>query len=529
MNLDIGSIFQFGTNLEQDWLGADIKISTLKINIALMSIAPNAFVGEIFENITDLEIEGGQSKVLEIGVFNGLKSLKSLKFIRSTFKGFENGLLDSISDTLTNLTFESLTKGSSPIDVAGLTGGKPMKYLKTVRLDMTLENTIKANTFTALTNVTTLDLKDCTIDTIRADAFEFLNPNIEILDLSRRSTIGGIRSVADGVFDSIITSEKLEIKLDKNSWDCECGLSYLQKTLNTNPTKFSGEIQCFSPPSLRSYNVSTVVLDCDSVESTTSTSTVSPDTPSSSSSTTPKDISTTTDKDSNEFVEKECTSKSDGLTDPIYNVNIQRRQQIMTVDTLNNGSVSIQLEHVDDNLLLVWFSNNNHNFVHTQTISVDSLDCVALRNRLVTMDHFEQNVAHTICLMNKKATTVSPFDCVSFTSRSMDDEVVRVWLTQNLKLSFIGLNVFGFILAVIFGGVIGIVAIRKYPKLLGEHKRIVRVNSHLGSTKCGSGILVMPNEYNGAGYILICNLIIFIMSVKVSSNVSDRSNDNCHS
>lgn len=478
--------------MEKDWLAAKIKISKLKIDVPFVSISPNAFVGDIFQNVTELEIASGDSNVLANGVFNGLNSLKSLKMIRSTAKGFDSGLLDSISDTLTNLEIESSTKSSS-VDVAGLTGGRPMTFLKSVRLDLNLMNTIKANTFTALTNVTSLDLKECTINTIGAGAFDFLNPNIEMLDLSRRSTLGGIRSVADGVFDRIISSEKLEIKLNQNSWDCECELSYLQKCLNTYPSKFSGQMQCHSPESLRTYNVSTVVLDCGGSPTTPPATTVTTtDTP--SSLTTPTAISSTTE-DPSEFVAKECHSGESGA-DHAYNVNIQRPQQTMIVNTLKNGSVSIELEHADDNLVLVWFSNKNPNYVHNRRISDDNLACLALRKRVITMDNFEPNVPYTICLMDKNAATVSPFDCVSFTNWSRMDEV-GPWLSENVKLTFVGLNVFGFMLSVIFGVIIGIVAIRKYPALLGEHKRIVRVNSHLGSSK--SGILVMPNEYNRTG------------------------------
>lgn len=482
--------FSIGSELSENWLVANISLVKLKISLTMSSIAPNAFVGHSFKTINELEILGGKSEVLRLGVFNGLESIKSLKLLDSSFTGFDSNILDGISDTLVYFEFKQLTLTNKPVEIRGLTGGKPMQHLQEFKLYANLENIIKRNTFKALTNVTTLDLSNCIIESIGDGAFDEINRNVNVINLSRKSTKGGIQFVPDKLFDSILSSQMLEIKLENNNWKCDCQLAYFQECLKKYPKIFSGEFKCKSPDSLIGYNISHEQF-CDST-TTTTTNTTTLETTTSTTTT------TTADDDSNEFISQSCYDSNSNLVDF---VNIKPRQQIMKLTDLKNGSITVEIEHIKNNLILIWFSQNNRYSTSISThypslsFSINTLDCIVLKNRIITIDNFHKNTAYTLCLSDSKSVHVSPFDCISFVpSYRSSDEYDYVWLSQDVKMSFIALAVVGVILNIIFGVIIGVLVIRKYPRFLSDHKRIIKVNN-LSHSKITSGILVMPNEY----------------------------------
>lgn len=482
MDLSISSLFfSIGSQLEENWVKANISLVKLKISLPMASIAPNAFVGPIFETINELEILGGKSEILKLNVFNGLKSIKILKILDSTFTGFERHILDDISDTIVYLEFEQMTP-LKPVEISALTGGKPMKNLHTVKFRANLENVIKKNTLKALTNVTVLDFFNCNIEIIEPGAFDDINKSIEIINLSRNSVKGGISYLPDKLFDSLLTSKNLEVKLANNNWNCDCELIYFQKCLKNYPHIFSGEFKCESPDTLKGYNISKGDYFCDSTESSTDATT---------SKTTISTI-TTTEEDSNEFISQTCY---DSNSNPVDFVNIKARQQIMKIIDLNNGSITVEIEYMQNNLIFIWFSQNNRHSISTYH-PIYELNCLSLKNQSITIGNFNKNTAYTLCLSDTKSVTVSPFDCISFVpSYKTSVEHYYVWLPQDVKEIFIGLAVVGIFLSISLGVVIGIFIIRKYPTLLGDHKRIIRVNSHLNRSNISSGILVMPNEY----------------------------------
>ncbi|XP_078074926.1 type III endosome membrane protein TEMP [Mustelus asterias] len=172
----------------------------------------------------------------------------------------------------TNLTNLDLSYNS--VDATDLENSRRLEALKNL-VFLNLSNnhipTLSPETFTNLKMLEVLDLSNCRIDLLHPRAFEGLvslkililnNNRIKDLapqflgDMQALSTLDLANNKLSTV--SIQLLEKFEgmheVRLQGNSWICDCTLYPLQRWLKLQP-EHREEIQCMFPPELRGINL----------------------------------------------------------------------------------------------------------------------------------------------------------------------------------------------------------------------------------------------------------------------------------
>lgn len=481
--------------LPSKWFSANVKINELIMQCRNFDvIQANAFDCEAFHSIEKLTLSFPSTIILNSNTFNGLNSLKSLIVEGSSLRGFESDTLNSVSQTLNELTLIENNKFSSPLLIDGLTGGtSEMIALKNVKFNHNLGITITARTFSALAHVVTLDLSSCQIVSVGRGAFDAISSTIQSLNLSKNKLI----TIPVGLFDRMLPAAVVQINIDDNQWQCDCDLCYLQWSLSTNLNFGSNIVACRNPIELRGQNIKTTQfcfdVDCNEYNVLPPTKTLPTTTlpPTTVEIATPPP-STTTNIDLN-TIEKKCYA--DGTSHSYEAVHIQSPDQILKITNISASEVAVHFDSFDNNIALIWFENSeplldyNAETVHCR---INEINGGAI-SQTVFVGNLSPNNAYIFCVMDKKTGKVSPLSCISYIAYKRENPpVAGTWITSGNEVLIISLMVLGSFISVIFGMLFGYLILRQYPTLLKGAKNVVIVKS---ARDVGKSNLVKNIEY----------------------------------
>lgn len=180
-------------------------------------------------------------KNFQKGIFNGLKSLKTLRLYQVRSPEFVTGWLAGVAQTLENILVYGIS--SLSYNLLGLTSGVAMENLTLVICSLNLSDTINENTFTGLVTVRTLELSFCNIDSIGPKSFDSIASTLRLLKLNNNQ----LKQLPEGIFAYLLPNPSIRIYLSENPFDCSCGIIDLQNQLQLNLKNFVDTPKCYTP------------------------------------------------------------------------------------------------------------------------------------------------------------------------------------------------------------------------------------------------------------------------------------------
>lgn len=439
--------------VKKNFFTAQVKVTQLSLILknffgqpSSEKIEIDAFNVDSLKFLKKLEINDITFTPIEKGIFNGLENLEVLNIKGTKLRRIDIGVLDVLTNTLKEFSLEESPSESTEISIEGLTGSGAMEKLENVKFRYNLNTSIARNTLVGLTNVKTLDLSDCKIETIAAGAFDSMS-FIEQLKLEDNY----LTIIPDGFFDVILIRNRTQIFLKGNRFWCDCNLMPFKMSL-IDHSNFVGELLCYKPDKLNSHPLIGIPF-CDSYVPPT---------------TTPVDNSTPPSLSEKTCVSSDKTEKSEV-------VFIETPAQSMQIFETENDGVILRVDQIAKSLVLIWFTSNDQ---AANLIAGDDINClISSDGTSFQINNLIKNSAYTFCLMDQIAITVSPLDCISF--KKKNDSKALPWLYDNSKSHMIGITLVVYVLNILLGLAIGIST--KKLKVLKNNRKKSFVRSYSSS------------------------------------------------
>lgn len=463
--------------VKANWFTAQVKVKELIFGAgSVTTIEVNAFNSTALKYVTKLVFSnmGVDRNPINKGIFNGLESLEVLVMEGAKLNSIENGVFDVLNETLKQFTLKESSKYWSAITIDGFTGGpEPLKALEYVNYKYNLKDTLTHRSFVGLQYVKTLDLSECQIVAIGANAFDPISNSITELNLKTNQ----ITTLPEGIFYYMLPNPVLIIKLDGNRWDCQCHLLPLKTYLMEN-SNFDGTIKCSTPSNLNGQSIVAVNF-CDtyvpsSTTTTQSTPSTTRSTPSSTRSTSIKTSTTTSSTITTidissptvELTTNNPTEPSipEEFSQTCYEANESKQSQmvfiktpsaILTVNENADGDVILEVDTVIKNSVLIWFSLVDR---ETYITASEEITCVIGAQNSIPVYNLREETAYTFCLMDSTEKTVSPLDCISYTKRHVG--YTTPWLFNSSKSLIISMAVVACSISALIGLAIGRYALK---------------------------------------------------------------------
>ncbi|XP_037038608.1 uncharacterized protein LOC119076069 [Bradysia coprophila] len=380
------------------------------------TIEADAFNRDQLKFMKKLVIGNAMCEPIKVGTFNGLDNLEVLNIDGRQLGHIETGVLDVLNGTLKEFSIERADSliPNTEISIDGFTGARALPKLETVKFKYNLRTSITRGSFVGLTNVKTLDLSNCEIESIAVGSFDSLN-TLEVLKLQDNR----LTTISAGLFSNILIGNKTQIYLKGNRLLCNCALMPFKMSLIEHSNLFD-QPECHMPGNNDYYEIITTKFDDESCVIPTTTN------PSPPTSSPPRQC--------------QLPDRSDTLfiDPPTHTMQISQ-----TVD----NDVMVRVDNLPENSILIWFSMDD-----PMTNLTAKTNCRIGSDATFHIDNLDSNSAYTICLMDHTKVTTSPLDCKSFVKRSGTSEP---WIYYSVKSRFIGVTFVVGSVSIMLGSAIG--------------------------------------------------------------------------
>lgn len=381
----------------------------------------NAFLSNQFRVLTSLSLKvetmvtGANTIHFNRDSFNGLASLMKLT-IQGEKIQITSGILFGVSSTLREF---SLSFPDDSIDLKLLMEDVHMPAVIAIYIRTNLKDSrIDSDLFIGVPNLLNLDLSDCKIDRIYANAFEPIADSLEMLNLEKNN----LKSVPAGMFDGLRVL--VVLKVNNNPWNCSTELCEFQRYL-IKYMEFATGVECQTPVSGVPVVLNKYVCP-------------------------PED----------QVQALQCLHTKDNLT--IY---MTARKTSMKILNGVNQDVTLKfyaIPHI--NMSLLWFSNKY----------VNSARIIDLQ---VNVESLNLSTPYIFCLIDITLATVSPFNCLSHYLDASKNISPLPWLTSDDKRDIFSCFFGGIILCLVFGFIAGYLLIAQYPMLLKGSSKVIVIRN----------------------------------------------------
>lgn len=400
----------------------DLHIHT----ITRINMIENAFLSHQFRLLSSfaLKVEtmvaGANTIHFNRDSLNGLASLEKLSISGEKIQ-ISSGILLGVSVTLRDFT---LLFPDASVDLKMLLENVHLPALKAFSIRTNLKDSrIVSDLFIGVPNLIKLDLSDCKIDMIYANAFEAISDSLELLSLEKNN----LKSVPAGVFNDLRVL--VILKVNNNPWICSTELCEFQRYMIKH-LEFAAGVECETPVS----GIPIILA---------------------------KDLCPPEDP----VLALQCWNTIDEST--IY---IPEQNNRITILNGDNQDVTIKFDAIPHiNMSLMWFSNQ-------YATSAKIIDLT------VNVGNLNLSTSYIFCLIDMKLATVSPLNCLSHYLDVAKKLTSLPWITQDDKREIISCFCCGIFLCLILGFTAGYLLIAQNPMLLkGSSKVIVIRNSDAAS------------------------------------------------
>ncbi|XP_055315911.1 uncharacterized protein LOC129575831 [Sitodiplosis mosellana] len=334
----------------------------------------------------------------------------------------------------------------------------PVQSLETLDLSAnSLPNQLNRFYFVNMTALREILLIDCQIEQFPFDTFHFVRNTIQLINLTGNRLI----KLAPGFLSTIPepTLNQLTIRLDNNPWMCRCFTASLSQRLlcleNCRPS-IGG----------RSSNGVNKRVEADGV------------------------------------VELQCEDLSDSTKTEV--VLLKKQTHNITIEPKDELLLRIMVTG-PPNAYLIWYNDSfAFNMDNDQRIA-DYMHC---NDRPKFELAVIENSTYTFCVLtSSESDAISPFNCVAYyvnpkSSNSTDPDLV--WFTNGQKGMVYAIVISSILVLMIFGILLGIFLIRKYPHLLKDHQSpylLDNSNRFSKRSSCTSSSVFSVEDNNTIDYI----------------------------
>lgn len=358
----------------------------------------------------------------------------------------------------TNSTLKLLSiHRSKNRDLNALIHQFPVKSLQTLDLsDNSIPNQLNRFFFVNMSNIHEILLTNCHIQEFPFDTFLFVHKTIQLIDL----TGNRLMKLPTG-FSSTFPEQSLNqltIQLDNNPWMCKCTAEILAEQMNCleNCRMFSG----------RTLN----------------------------------DINGRSNAD--DVIELQCEDLSDSSKTEV--VLLKKQTHNITIEQKGESLLGITVTGPQD-AYLIWY---NDSFAFNSDNEQSIADYMHCNDRPKFELAVSQNSTYTFCVLtSNEDDAISPFNCVAYyvnpkSSNSISPELV--WITNGQKGMVYAIVISSILLLMIFGILLGIFLIRKYPHLLKERQSpylIDNSNRFSKRNSCTSSSVFSVDDNNTMDYM----------------------------
>lgn len=433
--------------LLRNWYTANVKLKTLRIiDSHIHAIKNGTFNKTQFDELELLEFLRVPLVRLYTDSLLGLQNLKCLHMNGMRLFRVGQHFLKPLR-ALQSLSIVNC--GQNQINLKRFFGDGDYDGLQWMNIQYCNLQNISNDTFHGMSVLKELQLVQNEINELKPATFDGVIRTLTqlILDLNKLTTL------PMGIFDRF-RNKDITISLTGNPWHCDCKLDHLRQFIVEHPSVKFGAIVCQTPSNMKG----TILTDHSSLCNATPASTNNKRRPVEKETFIPtisKPLSSMT--------------KPQLETDPItskINFNLQctfdKNITLTTPSTDHNPFLHAKAaqQYVEDISLssgfdLLEFDQSESNGVKCNFVTKNSGSTQLQIKRTLKPLHL-----HRFCLIKKKSNTISPLDCASFHSNSVEHHD-DPWLSMDDKTTAICVCAVFMVLAPIVGGLIA-VAIAKY-------------------------------------------------------------------
>lgn len=399
-----------------------------------------------------LNIEPESENTIDIEIFNEKPFDQLIELHLSDVNVYGSSDTDKKNSTLKLLSIHR----SENRDLNALIHQFPVKSLEILDLsDNSIPNQLNRFFFVNMSNIHEIHLKNCQIQKFPFDTFLFVYKTIQLIDLTGNNLMK-LPTGFSSIFPEQILSNQLTVRFDNNPWMCKCTKENLAAELNCleNCRMFSG----------RGLN----------------------------------DINDKAD----DVIELQCEDLSDSSKTEL--VLLKKQTHNITIEPKGESLLGITVTGPKD-AYLIWY---NDSFAFNSNNEKNIADYMHCNDRPKFELAVSQNSTYTFCVLTSNLDdAISPFNCVAYyvnpkSSNSINPELV--WITNGQKGMVYAIVITSILLLMIFGILLGIFLIRKYPHLLKErHSPYLIDNSNRFSKRnsCTSSSVFSVDDNNTMDYM----------------------------
>ena len=256
-------------------LEADLRLLDLSDN--LLEAVPSQALASL-TSLAELRLGQNNLRILPDGAFLGLAKLAALDLGGNKLERVHEKAFTQLRD-LTSLSL----RDNQLFQVPGHAFA-PFAKLESLDLGQNQFPSLEAGVLTGLARLTHLSLSGCPqLAEVKAGAFSDLR-DLQSLSLASNRQLRTIQPGARGDLASLraldlsnngltsVSSQLLawtslaSVDLSGNPWSCDCDLGFLREVIRAAVNKSEASVRvvrCWSPPSLRDRDVTSLDLDCD--------------------------------------------------------------------------------------------------------------------------------------------------------------------------------------------------------------------------------------------------------------------------
>lgn len=440
-------------SITSGWLNVkNLYVKYLVLHVAqLYNIGESGFSGKTFSKLEFLGIYNVPLMTLRRSAFYGLRMLRklSLKHIRLLY------VYNNVLEKMPKLEEFSLdSAGKMQLNLTHFFGGRPLNSLNRISIrNCNLSNAITETSFSALQNITELQLISNQIKTIGPKSFDSISLTLERLILR----MNHLTSISADLFVKI---HDIWIDFTGNPWHCGCddmeNFRILAQTMDTD--KLNGLI-CNTPSEYHGIALRNCPPLCKANN---------------------ENEEHENEGHENEEHEIERFNEKIDIKCEISNsyqmVNLtQSSHKIGPVSRNNKDELYIDTELLSNHFKLIEFDQNSFNNENTCNayIKGNRTKNVKFKQKLDT------NILYRVCWMHEDFETIFPLDCVTFHSNShkegalhfqSEGEDLDAWIMEPNKPIMIIVCVLFAIFAPVLGIVIAVILAKISPKWVRGQK-----------------------------------------------------------
>lgn len=371
---------------------------------------------------------------------NLFTDMRSLHLSNILFQYTNNShFFERFADIIEKLSFQSISNVKFPKILNEI----PLRTLKSLDLsNNNFKTELNEYFFTEMYQIQRIVLKQCMIEQFDPNTFTNVLGSIELIDLNENR----LKRLPEGFAAALnLDSRLLTIKLSQNPWECSCD-EY------SSTFKYIKCLEKCTQATDRSDNRKMIVHPTKN-----------------------KSYQARSVQDSN-TIELQCEDLND--SEKTETVSVKRPTHNIQITMQDDKKLIVNAYGPKDGYLL-WFNDSLALSMKDDAMISKYIQCSDLST--LELDNVTPGATYIFCVISPNGNDqISPFNCVAYyvnTKVDIDVDTNEVWISEDQKVSAIGLASGLLFVFIWLGAMFGTCMIRKYPNWLDGGKDVIIVDN----------------------------------------------------